>query len=89
MLYHGGAARVNNFFAPAFVCALLLEGHVYDPLPPWSGLHQLTGATPAVGSSDRARADSTVRAHDRLVCPHDLQCRGRLTRPLRLLNIAG
>ena len=87
--YTTGVQHALAIFAPAFVCALLLEGHVYEPLPPWSGLHQLTGTTPAVGSSDRARTDSTVHAHDRLVCPYGLQCHGRLTHPLRLLNVAG
>ena len=51
--------------------------------------YQRTGTTPAVGSSDRGRAVSTVHAHDRLVCLQGLQFRGRLTRPLRLLNVAG
>ena len=46
-----------------------------------SGLHQLIGTAPAVGSFDRTRADSTVRIHDRLVCPH------RFTTPMPTLPV--
>ena len=79
VLYHGGATRVSNFLHRRSSVPCYSKDMCMSRCPRGPGYINSPG--PHLQS-----VHLTVPVHDRLVCPHSLQCRGRLTRPLRLLK---